>query len=146
MRRIDVRDDRGIIETVVEQHEWLEKARQSLQGAESEYANQRYDNAANRAYYACFQAAVAALMDAGQQPTTGEGTRSHSVIQASFARELIHRRKVYPANLGSVLQDLYGLRQQADYSTILTSEIRCKRVLAKARLFVAAVEKQLEVN
>jgi uncharacterized protein (UPF0332 family) len=131
---------------VVEQHEWLDKARQSLQGAESEFGARRYDNAANRAYYACFHAAIAALMDARAHPTTEDGTRSHSAIQASFARELIHRRKVYPADLASVLQDLHGLRQQADYTTVVTSELRCKRALDKARLFVATVRKRLGVK
>lgn len=131
---------------MVEQHLWLEKAQQSLLGAESEFVSQRYDNAANRAYYACFQAAVAALLDAGEKPVTGKGTRSHAVIQALFAQQLIHRRKMYPADLVSVLQDLRGLRQQVDYTTVPASEIRCNRVLAKARLFVATVQKRLEVK
>src|SRR5205823_6359850 len=42
-----------------------DKALESLAGAESELANGRYNNAANRAYYACFQAAIAALQRAG---------------------------------------------------------------------------------
>jgi hypothetical protein len=40
---------------------YLIKAEESLRGAESEFAQGRYNNAANRCYYACFQAAVAAL-------------------------------------------------------------------------------------
>lgn len=39
----------------------LEKARESLAGAESEFSNERYNNCANRAYYAVFQAAIVAL-------------------------------------------------------------------------------------
>ena len=39
---------------------FLSKARESLEGATSELVNGRYNNAANRAYYACFQAAIAA--------------------------------------------------------------------------------------
>ena len=34
---------------------FLAKAEESLAGAESEYANGRYNNCANRCYYACFQ-------------------------------------------------------------------------------------------
>jgi uncharacterized protein (UPF0332 family) len=39
---------------------YLVKSAESLAGAESEYANGRFNNSANRAYYACFHAAVAA--------------------------------------------------------------------------------------
>ena len=49
----------------------LIKARESLAGARSEYEQSRYNNVANRAYYACFQAAVAALNDAGIRPLGG---------------------------------------------------------------------------
>jgi len=128
---------------VAEQHLWLEKAQRSLLGAESEFASQRYDNVANRAYYACFQSAVAALIDAGKRSTGGKGTWSHSVAQAMFSQELIHRRKVYPAELSSILSDVFSLRQQADYTTTLTSEARAKRTLDKARRFVEAVRDEV---
>ena len=52
------------------------KAEESLAGAEVEFASGRYNNSANRAYYACFQAAVAALIRAGVRPTGG-GEWSH---------------------------------------------------------------------
>ena len=131
---------------MAEQDEWVVKSLQSLGGAESEVANLRYDNAVNRAYYACFQAAVAALLNAGEKPATGQGTRSHAVIQASFVRELIRRRKLYPASLASILPDLYAIRQQADYTTVAVSDIRCRRAVEKARSFVAEVQKRLEVK
>jgi len=41
---------------------YLAKARASLAGARSELEQHRFDNAANRAYYACFQAAIYALL------------------------------------------------------------------------------------
>ena len=37
---------------------YLRKAEESLEGANSEFVNGRYNNAVNRCYYACFQAAV----------------------------------------------------------------------------------------
>ena len=40
---------------------YLRKALESLAGAESECANRRFSNCANRAYYAAFQAAISAL-------------------------------------------------------------------------------------
>ncbi|MBI4787455.1 MAG: HEPN domain-containing protein [Chloroflexi bacterium] len=131
---------------MAEQHEWLSKALQCLRGAESEFANRRYDNAVNRAYYGCFQAAVAALMDAGKQPITEKGTRSHAVVQSVFAHDLIRRRKIYPAELASVLPEVLLARQQADYTTTLTSEIRAKRMLEKARSFIATVRRNVGDN
>ena len=135
---------RGITETVTEQREWLDKAEQSLRGAESEFANQRYDNAANRAYYACFHAAIAALIGAGEHPLGEKGTRSHSAIQAMFAGLLIRRRKIYPADLASVLPDSYSLRDQADYTITVTSELEAKRALDKARRLVNAVGREVK--
>jgi uncharacterized protein (UPF0332 family) len=46
---------------------YLDKAIESLTGAESELANGKYNNATNRAYYAAFQAAIAALLRDGIQ-------------------------------------------------------------------------------
>src|SRR3712207_2798818 len=91
----------------------LTKARESLLGAESEFANGRYNNAANRAYYACFQAAVAALLRAGIRPRGDQW--SHAFVPAQFDGQLIYRRKLYPTELRNVLERAYALRQKADY-------------------------------
>lgn len=54
------------------------KAVESVAGAESEYANGRYNNCANRCYYACFQIAIAALISTGIEPL---GTQwSHTFV------------------------------------------------------------------
>jgi uncharacterized protein (UPF0332 family) len=50
----------------------LNRAQESLEGAESEFASGRYNNVANRAYYACFQAAIAALDLADIRPPDGK--------------------------------------------------------------------------
>lgn len=74
---------------------FLEKARESLAGAESEYVNERYNNCANRCYYACFQAAIHALQQARIRP--GGGQWGHDFVQGQFIGLLINRRKGYPA-------------------------------------------------
>jgi uncharacterized protein (UPF0332 family) len=48
---------------------YLAKATESLLTAESEFANGRYNSCANRCYYACFQAAIAALIREGSGAT-----------------------------------------------------------------------------
>ena len=116
---------------------YLLKAEESIDGAESEFANRRYQNCANRAYYACYQAAVAALLQAGIQPSSSRW--GHDTVQAQFVGELINRRKQYPAGLRDTFERLFQLRQTADYTVTLVSEIQAARSLRRARMFVAAV-------
>jgi uncharacterized protein (UPF0332 family) len=119
---------------------YLAKAEESLFGAESEHANQRYQNCANRAYYACYQAAVAALLQAGIRP---RGARwGHDTVQAQFAGELINRQKRYPAELRDTFDRLFLLRQTADYELELVSEIQAARAIRRARSFVAAIQEK----
>jgi uncharacterized protein (UPF0332 family) len=119
---------------------FLAKAEESLAGAESERANGRFNNCANRCYYACFQAATAALLHEGMRPG-GRGVGwSHAAIQAQFAGELIGRRKVYPAALRETLTRAYLLRQTADYAPDEVSGTHADRALRRAREFVAAVQ------
>ena len=58
-----------IIDAWREQLFFLAKARESLASAESEFLNSRFNNCTNRCYYACLQAARAALEKAGLKPT-----------------------------------------------------------------------------
>jgi uncharacterized protein (UPF0332 family) len=116
--------------------EYLAKAEESLAGAESEHAAGRYNNCANRCYYAAFQAAIAALIRAGVAP---RGTRTewgHDFVQAEFAR-LIARRKLYSAEHRSTLTVLMNLREQADYRPNRVSVREASQVLRATRQFVA---------
>lgn len=115
---------------------YILKAEESITGAESEFTNRRYQICA-RAYYACSQAAVAALLQAGIRPS---GWRwGHDTVQAQFLGELINRRKRFPADLRDTFERFFLLRQTADYSINLVSEIQAARALRRARTFVAAV-------
>jgi uncharacterized protein (UPF0332 family) len=61
---------------------FLAKAAESLAGATSEFVNGRYDNVANRAYYAALQAAIAALDLAGIHPPGAGVEWSHTFVQS----------------------------------------------------------------
>jgi uncharacterized protein (UPF0332 family) len=118
----------------------MEKAVAALAGAESELAAGRYDNVANRCYYACFQAAVAAREDAGIHPAAGLGTRwSHPSVQAQFSGVLINRRKRFPGRLRDVLSDIATVREKADYTRNRVTEREARRVLRLSREFVGTV-------
>lgn len=118
---------------------FLEKAHESLTGAESEFANGRYNNCANRCYYACFQAAIYALAYAGIRPAGGQDDWEHTFVQSRFVGHLVNRRKLYPASLRDVLARTLALRRIADYTTEPVSQIRAQRVLQAARGFVDTI-------
>jgi uncharacterized protein (UPF0332 family) len=118
---------------------YLEKAEENLDAADSEFANRRYNSCASRCYYACFQAAIDALSQAGIQPPGRSGQWGHDFVQAQFNGQLINRRKLYPANLRSVLAETYSLRETADYQRDLVTEVRARRALSKTTDFVAAI-------
>lgn len=117
------------------------KADECLAGAESEYVNGRYNNCANRCYYACFQAAIAALMQAGIQPTGRSGSWGHDFVQAQFNGVLINRRKRYPSGIRDALRQTYALRETADYELDHVSEVRAVRALRKAAELVEAIRR-----
>src|SRR2546423_14211452 len=93
---------------------FFEKALESLAGAESEAANGRYNNCANRCYYACFQAPIAALVLGGVRPPGGGTTWDHGYVAAQFDH-LINRRKLYPTEHRGVIVRIRDLRRRADY-------------------------------
>src|SRR5499433_673528 len=97
---------------------YLAKADESLRTAESEFANGRYNSCANRCYYACFQAAIAALLAEGIR---ARGQWSHEFVQGQFVGVLINQRHLYEAGLRRLLADNQSLRDKADYRAELVT-------------------------
>ncbi len=95
---------------------------------------------ANRAYYACFQAAIQALEDAGIQSRSALAEWKHGALQAAFAGDLITRRKLYPSDLRGVLTRNYELRQTADYQRHAVTQTQAARAVDRAESVVAAVQ------
>lgn len=118
---------------------YLTRAEESLAGAASELANGRPHNSANRSYYACFQAAIAALTRAGVRPSS---RWKHDTVQAQFVGLLINRRRLYPAALRTVLADNLVLRLTADCRTDAVSAIEAARAARRTRVFVEAVRQE----
>jgi uncharacterized protein (UPF0332 family) len=118
---------------------FLTKAVESLAGAEAAFLNRRYNNTANRCYYACFQAGIYALVKAGVRPAGRSNQWNHAFVPAQFDGQLINRRKLYPADLRSVIARNYLLREAADYTQTLVSQTEAMRALGRARQLLAAV-------
>jgi uncharacterized protein (UPF0332 family) len=118
---------------------YLAKAAENLQTAESAFANGRYNSCANRCYYACFQAAIAALLREGIRP---RGQWSHEFVQAQLVGVLINQRKRYDPELRRALADNQMLRDQADYRPELVTATQASRALRRSRLFINAIRQR----
>ena len=119
--------------------EFLEKAEESLAGAESEFVNGRYNNCANRCYYAAFQAATCALSCAGTTPVSRDLEWGHEFVRSQFVGQLINRRTLYPASLRTTLELNRALRRTADYKRDHVTEVRAARALRRTEEFVTAI-------
>src|SRR6185437_14371591 len=126
-------------DSVQETELYLLKALDCLDGAASEFANRRYDNCANRCYYVCFQAAITALLRSGIRPATHQSGWGHAFVQARFAGDLIHRRKVFASGLRDTLPNTLALRHVADYATDRINEREAARSLRWTQTFLEAV-------
>jgi uncharacterized protein (UPF0332 family) len=113
----------------------IAKAEESLKAAELCYAQGLYNSAANRAYYAMFQAAQVALEAAGLM----RPGRSHAGLHAAFANELTRRRKQFASGLASDLTIVQELCHTADYRNHHLSARQALRALHKASEFVQAI-------
>jgi uncharacterized protein (UPF0332 family) len=118
---------------------FLDKARESLEGARQAHAGGRFNNCANRSYYACLQAAIQALLVAQIRPPGDEKVWNHGFVQGQFNGLLINRRHRYSPDLRPVLSTNYELRVDADYTSDTVSEIAAVRALRRAERFVAAI-------
>jgi uncharacterized protein (UPF0332 family) len=117
---------------------FLDKALECLYGAESEFVNARYNNTANRAYYAVFHAAIAALQRAGIRPARDEW--SHEFVPGQFDGVLITRRKLYPTELRGVLSRNAAVRLSADYDEDPVTRTEASRALRRSQAFVRAIQ------
>ena len=132
----------GSLDVVAEA--FLRKAGESLKGAESECANGRYNNCANRAYYSAFQAAISALARVGVRPTPVNEEWGHAFVQRQFVGLLINRRKLYSGDLRGILSQLIILRELADHKVGEVSRCQALHSIERARTLVEAVENAIQ--
>lgn len=125
---------------------FLAKALESLPGAESELQASRFNNCANRCYYGCFQAAVAALDRAGIRPSRAEPDWGHSFVESQVVGVLVNRRKMYPSDLRGTLGAIRRLREAADYRVAAVGRAQAERAIRTSRRFVVAVEQNRGVR
>ena len=92
------------------------------------------DGACNRAYYAMFDAARAAL--SGED--TAETTRTHGGLIAAFGLQLVKPGRL-PKELGRMLNRAEEVRLLADYTGGSVEPAEAREALSQAEAFVNAV-------
>jgi uncharacterized protein (UPF0332 family) len=122
---------------------YLAKADQCLAGAALAVAHGQYNNAANRAYYAAFQAAIAALRTAGVEPPTPRYW-GHDFVLREYCARLARPHGNYPPESAPIFKALQDERLKADYEIELLSRDSGERALALAQEFVVAVRQRLD--
>ena len=117
----------------------IARAREAAEAAQICFERKLPHSATSRAYYAMFWAAQAALAGVGVRRTEW----SHTALLASFASDLIRRRKVYPAVLGQHFNRAMQLRLDADYRLAGVSLNQAAKVVRWAEQFVTAISEQV---
>ena len=94
-------------------HDLMEKAERAAKSARLLLEAGDVDGACNRAYYAMFDAARAALL-ASNAPVKAEVARTHGGLISSFSMHLV-KTGLVSVNLGRILNRAEEIRLIADY-------------------------------
>jgi uncharacterized protein (UPF0332 family) len=116
------------------------KAETALASARLLFSAGDSDGATNRAYYAMFDAATAALQWAG---TADTAPKTHSGMITSFGRNLVQAGHLSP-EMGRSLNRVHELRLTADYLSTPVPLEKAKQAIEEAATFVAAIRELLD--
>jgi uncharacterized protein (UPF0332 family) len=119
---------------------YIAKAGKALSTARLLLQAEDPDGACNRAYYAMFDAAHAALFALGIEALS-RPIKTHNGLAAMFGKEVIVAGHL-PAEHGEHLSKVEELRLLADYSDGSVTIARATWAVARAEEFVAAVKKK----
>ena len=117
--------------------ELIARARRSAASAKLLFDADDLNGACNRAYYAMFDAARAALLAAGE-PVNSEAIKTHSGLIAAFSLYVIKPGGI-PAQYGRSLRQMDQIRLIADYSDEGVDRERGLSAIEQADQFVEAV-------
>jgi uncharacterized protein (UPF0332 family) len=120
---------------------YLAKAKKTLQTAQRAYEHGDFDSCASRSYFAVFQVEVAALLKLTDFRQERWG---HDRVQEELNRRLIRARKLFPAALRFVHNDLIGRRHLADYTAQQLNTRIAERCLRHASEMVVTIAGVLE--
>lgn len=117
--------------------EYIAKAARAAASAKLLLDDGDFEGACNRAYYAMFDAAHAALLWSGAHTNPGE-TKKHRNLIAAFGKYLV-QPGLLPAELGKALNQAERARVLADYTGEDIEPDKAALAVEQAKLFLAAV-------
>ena len=113
----------------------IDKAKETLVEAEGNVKMKFWYTAANRYYYACFQAVSALLIKNGYE------TRTHYGVMSLFNLHFV-RTNIFSKEENRVFSRLYELRQSGDYGDMIDiDETDILPIVELTKSFVAKIEK-----
>jgi len=118
---------------------YILKAEENLRLAQIGFEEQCFNASASRAYYAGFQAAIAALL----KSSFPRGKFDHKWVQAEFNEKLIKRKKIYPNKFKSYLMEMQLIRNTADYERESLGRKGAEKQLQKAQELLGAVKMEV---
>lgn len=120
--------------------ELMAKAHRAVASAHKLLEDKDGDGACNRAYYAMFDAARAALI-ASKAPVPPEIAKTHSGLITAFSLHLV-KAKLFPIELGRALNTAEDLRLVADYKGDSIDAEEAQWIVQQAQAFVDEVEQR----
>ncbi|MFY7998972.1 MAG: HEPN domain-containing protein [Candidatus Kapaibacteriota bacterium] len=117
-----------------------QRSTQNLRAAEILAEAGLFDAAANRSYYAAFDAAFVACLHFGV-PVVPD----HAKVLSAFCSELVARQKIYPSRLKNDLYELQRLRVQADYKNSPVSKSKAQQSLKTATFILETILEKIQL-
>ena len=115
----------------------MEKAERCLKEARDNVNLLNYETAANRSYYALFNA-MRSLLN-----LDGKDFKRHSGVISEFRRDFI-KTGILPAELSGMIRDAFNVRNASDYENFyVISKEKVEEQVMNATIFVEAVKRCL---
>lgn len=121
----------------------MSKARRALESARFLLSAADPDGACNRAYYAMFDAARAALL-VSAAGVPAEVSKTHGGLIAAFSLHLVKAGR-FPVEMGRSLNKVEDLRLIADYKGDSLEQADAAWAVGQAAIFVETVAQVFEV-
>ncbi len=117
------------------------KAEKALSSARILLDAEDTDGACNRAYYAIYDAARAALIKAGYEEIALT-TKTHNGLISAFSMNLVKTNKL-PVELGRIFNKVEDMRLMADYLEKSIEVVRSEWAVEQAEIFITQVKTQI---
>jgi len=112
----------------------LERAKDTMLDVRLSIENNRWHNAANRLYYACFYAAMALLINDGYEAHTHNGVKT--LLGLHYVKN-----GIIDIDLSNAYQKMFNIRQTGDYDDLaILAEQDVVPLVAYAETFIDKVK------